>query len=331
MAQRTLLQIIQTAQLELGLPQSSSIVGNTSDQTAQQMYAYANMEVEELRQRKEGGWTALQTEYNLTIAVPTSTTGDITVNSDVITNIPSTAGIVANYFMVSGPNLLAATRVVEVINGTSVRLNMPATATELGADILFMKDTYPEPTDFDFFINRTWWDRTNRWELLGPDSPQLDQWHRSGIVTTGPRRHFRQIGSPGSTQLTAVGNNYRIWPPPGTDVTAPIDIVFEYSSRNSVFTSAANSTRIFNFTADANIPVLDDRAIIMGIKWRFWEQKGFDWTMKRTDYDNYVERLIARDGGAKTLSMVTRSSPLFISPANVQDGFFPGPIGPNVS
>jgi len=329
MAQRTLLQIVNSAQLELGLPQSTSVVGNTSDQTAQQMYAYANLEIEELRQRHR--WTALQTEYNLQIEVPISTTGDVTVNSAIITNIPSTAGITANYFMVSGPNLLAATRVVEVIDATSVRLNMPATATELGADLLFMKDTYPEPTDFDYFIDRTWWDRTNRWELLGPDSPQLDQWHRSGIVTTGPRRHFRQIGAPNSTALTAVGNNYRIWPPPGTDVTSPIDIVFEYQSRNPVYTSAGNSTRIFNFTADTNIPVLDDRAVIMGIKWRFWEQKGFDWTMKRTDYDNYVERLIARDGGSKTLNMVTRVNPIFISPANVQDGFFPGPIGPNVS
>lgn len=331
MAQRTLLQIINIAQSELGLPQSSSIVGNTSDQTSQQMYAFANMEIEELRQRKEGGWTALQTEYDLTIAVPTSTTGDISVNSAVITNIPSTTGITAGYYMVSGPYLLAASRVISVDSPTQVTLNMPATGTQAGASILFMKDTYPEPSDFDFFINRTWWDRTNRWELLGPDSPQLDQWHRSGIVTTGPRRHFRQIGAPGPTQLTAVGNNYRIWPPPGTDVTAPIDIVFEYQSRNSVFTSAANSTRIFNFTADTNIPVLDDRAVIMGVKWRFWQTKGFDWTGLRTDYDNYVERLIARDGGAKTLNMVTRINPIFISPSNVQDGFFPGPIGPNVS
>ncbi len=59
MAQKTLLQIVNTAQGELGLAQSASVVGNT-DQTTVQMYGYANQSVEELRQAKDDGWTALQ-------------------------------------------------------------------------------------------------------------------------------------------------------------------------------------------------------------------------------------------------------------------------------
>ncbi len=43
MAQKTLLQIIQTAQLELGLPVDSTVIGSTQ-QTTQQMYALANLE-----------------------------------------------------------------------------------------------------------------------------------------------------------------------------------------------------------------------------------------------------------------------------------------------
>ncbi len=327
MAQRTLLQIIQTAQQELGLPVDTQVVASTQPTTAQ-MYAFANLEIEELSQAHD--WTALQTEYNLTINVPTSTTGNTTVNSAIITNIPSTAGLIAGYFMVSGDNIQSASRILSVDSATQVTMTMPATATEVGASLLFMQDTYPEPSDFRSFIPRTWWDRTNHWELLGPDSPQMDQWHRSGIVTTGPRRHWRQIGSP-SNQLTAVGNTYRLWPPPGTDVTNPISLAFEYISNAPVFTSLANNARIMRFTADTNVPVLDDRAVIMGVKWRFWFQKGFDWKVLRSDYDDYVERLKARDGSAQTLNMVQKVNPIFISPANVQDGFFPGPIGPNVS
>lgn len=319
MAQKTLLQIIQTAQAELGLAQSSIVVGST-DQTTIQMFAYANQEIEELRQRHN--WTALQNEYNLVVSVPITTVGDVLENSAVITNIPSTAAIQANYFMVSGSGIPAAARVLSVDSPTQITMTMECTGAAVGTELLFMKDTYPEPSDFDHFENRTWWDRTNRWELLGPDSPQLDQWHRSGIVTTGPRRHFRQLG--------ALANNYRIWPPPGSDVTEPVQLVYEYISQNAVYVLTGPTTQKY-FTADGDIPILNDRAVIMGVKWRFWEQKGFDWQVKRTDYDNYVERLAARDGGAKTLNLVTRTNPIFISPANVQDGFFPGPIGPNVS
>lgn len=318
MAQKTLLQIINTAQGELGLAQSATVVGNP-DQTTVQMFGYANQTIEELRQAKDDGWTALQNEYNLVVSPPVVTVGDLALNSPIITNIPSTAALQANYFMVAGASIPAAARILSVDSLTQVTMTMECTAAAVATDLTFSKDTYPEPSDFGYFVNRTWWDRTNRWELLGPDSPQLDQWHRSGIVVTGPRRHFRQLGS--------LANTYRIWPPPA-EITEPLQLVYEYVSMNCVYVMGGVTTAPF-FANDTDIPILSDRAVILGVKWRFWEQKGFDWTQKRTDYDNYVERLIARDGGRKTLSLVNRVNPIFISPANVQDGFFPGPVGPN--
>lgn len=320
MAQKTLLQIISAAQGELGLPQAT-VVTTATDQTTIQMYGFANAILEELRQAKDDGWTCLQKEYNLIVNVPVVTTGDLTADSAVITNIPTTAALLANYMMVSGPSIPSAARILSIDSATQVTMTMECTATEVGADLTFMQDTYPEPSDFSYFVNKTWWDRTNRWELLGPDSPQMDQWHRSGIVATGPRRHFRQLG--------ALVNTYRVWPPPA-EITAPLQLVFEYVSTDCVYVSGGTTTAA-SFANDADIPILSDRAIIMGIKWKFWEQKGFDWTQKRTDYDDYVNRLIARDGGRKTLSLVGRQGSMFISPSNVQDGFFPGPTGPNMS
>jgi len=320
MAQRTLLQIIQAAQQELGLA-VTTVVTTATDQTTMQMYGYANQEIEELRQRHT--WTALQKEYNLVVNPPTETTGDTADNSAVISNIAGgTAGLTAGYFFVTGDNIPVGARIQSVDSPTQVTLTMEATAAGTASDITFAQDLYPEPSDFNSFLNRTWWDRTNRWELLGPSSPQLDQWHLSGVVTTGPRRYFRQIGS--------LANNYRIWPPPA-DITDPLQLVFEYLSTNAVYVNGVTTNTAALFSNDGDIPILSDRAVINGIKWRFWEQKGFDWTSKRTDYDNYVERLIARDGGKETLNMVKRINPIFISPANVQDGFFPGPTGPNSS
>lgn len=323
----TLLQIIQRAQAELGLPQAATVIGNT-DPTTVQMLALANRALDELRRCNPTGWTAMQFEYDLVVPVPIQTTGDfLTAYTPIISNIPSTAGVLANYFSVSGNDIAQAARVQAVNDTHTITMNMEATNTTAltGLPVTLSQDTFPEPPGFDWFQNRSMWDRTNRWELIGPDSPQIDQWHRSGIVVTGPRRHFRQIGP--------FANNFRIWPPP-TELTSPLQLVFEYMSLNAVNVQAGATvppttpTYAQYFANDTDTPLLDDQAILMGIKWMFWEVKGMgSYVTMQGRWVDYVDRLIARDGAAPTLQLAKRVSPIFISPANVQDGFFPGPSG----
>lgn len=321
MAQRTLLQIVNQVQQELGLSQSASVIGNT-DLTTVQLLSFLQLANEELRDYSDEGWKVLQFEFNLIINPPTVTTGNVTANSAVITNIPSTAGLSANYWAVTGSFLPQSARILSVDSISQVTMTMQSTGAQNGVAITFAQDTYAMPSDFRKYTNRTWWDRTNRWELLGPDSAQLDQWHRSGIVATGPRRHFRNIGP--------FSNTYRIWPPPADLATGTeIQAVFEYISLNTVRVHGSLTTFGQTFANDDDIPLLDDRALMLAMKWRFWEQKGLNWMAKRDEYDRWVDRLMARDGGAKTLSLVKRDNPIFISPSNVQDGFFPGPTGPN--
>lgn len=317
----SLLQIIQRTQAELGLPQASIVAGNT-DATTQQMLALANRCLDELRRCNPTGWTALQFEYDIVVPVPTNTTGNLTAAyTAVIDTIPSTAGLEANYWSVSGNDIPQAARINSVDSLTQVTMTMEASnATTINSiPVTFAKDTFPEPSGFDWFQNRTMWDRTNRWELIGPDSPQIDQWQRSGIVTTGPRRHFRQVGP--------FANNFRIWPPP-TELSSPLQLVFEFLSTNAV--RVQNSTTSFAqyFVNDTDTCLLDENALIMGIKWMFWEIKGMgSYATLQGRWVDYVDRLIARDGAAPTLQLAKRVSPVFISPANVQDGFFPGPSG----
>lgn len=317
----TLLQIVQRAQAELGLPQAATVIGN-EDATTVQMLALANRTLDELRRCNPTGWTALQFEYDLVVPVPLNTTGDLlAANTPIISNIPSTATVAANYWSVSGEYIPQGARIGTVDDATTVTMQMQATNTEpiSGATITFAQDTFPEPSGFDWFQNRTMWDRTNRWELLGPNSPQIDQWHRSGIVTTGPRRQFRQLGP--------YANNFRIWPPPN-ELTEPLQLVFEYMSTNAVMVNGSRSSFAQYFANDDDEPLLDDQAVIMGIKWMFWEIKGMgSYVTLQNRWVDYVDRLIARDGAAPTLQLAKRVSPIFISPANVQDGFFPGPSG----
>lgn len=329
---QTILQMVQQAQSELGLPQSASVFGQTgsTDLTGTQMGALANRALDELRRLNR--WTVLQKEYDIVVNVAVTVTGDMTAASPVISNIsPNTTGLTAEDWQVSGPGISVASRILSIDSGTQVTCTMENTnpANLTGQTIKFGQDTYPLPPDIDWFNNRTFWDRTNRWELIGPDSPQIDQWHRSGIVATGPRRHYRilQAVSPTTGLLQDM---VRFWPAP-FEIVNPLQLVFEYMSIYAVSVGGAD-VYAQNFTTDTDTCLLDTNAIIMGIKWLFWEVKGFgSYITMQNRWVDYCERLKARDGAAPNLKVVQRLSPLLISPNNVQDGFFPGPSGPNTS
>jgi hypothetical protein len=321
----TLLQMVNTAQAELGLPVSATIFGN-ADLSTVQLRTLANRVLDELRSMHT--WTQMQFEFNLVVQPPTITTGNInTASPAVITNIAAgTAAQAANPYSwaVVGASIPAAARILSVDSGTQVTMDMQSaiTANVAATPITFAQDTYAMPAGFDWFQNRTMWDRTNRWELLGPDSPQMDQWHRSGIVVTGPRRHWRKLGPN--------ANQFRIWPAP-IEITTPLQLVFEFLSNAAVMVHGSNTSFAQYFANDDDQVALSDQAVVMGLEWMFWQRKGFNYSDMKNDWIDYVERLIARDGAAATLQLAKKLHPVFISPAATQDGFFPGPVGPNMS
>lgn len=334
MALMNLLQIVNTVCDELGLNRTSSVV-NSTDVQIRQIYALINRALRELQQNYD--WTVLQTEYDLYVAQPTQTTGNVSLASYTISGIPSTAfiGSTANapLYVVSGQNIVVNSRVVNVVDANTVTISQPATGTLTDTALVFAQDTYPEPDDFSRFINQTWWDRTNRWALMGPDSPQVDQWHRSGIVTIGPRRHFRQIGfnsilgdfnNDFNNDFSTQGpvKNYRIWPAPGATDT-PLDLVYEYITENVVISVIGVGQP--NFQADTDITILDANMLILDAKWRMWQIKGFDYAPMQMESIDYVNRSYANDGGAKTLSIPGRRTNFALTTGITQDGNWPGP------
>lgn len=311
----TLLEIIQTTANELGLPAPSTVT-NTQDPQTIQLMALANRVCTDLY--REYDWTDLQLEHIINIEAATTTIGDVTEGSAIVTGIPSTAGLDDTY-AVSAQGQPAAQRVAEVLSATSIRMEMQSTASASGTAITFGKDTYDIPEDFDRFIGQTWWDRTNQWRLIGPDSPQMDQLLRSGVFTTGPRRRFRQVGRRPAA--------YRIWPPPfAGGAPAPGALVFEYISRNWV--QKVNDTFADKMTADDDICLLDEQIVVMGTKWQMWRIKGFEYASMQQEYLDAVNAKFASDGGIPDLYLNRRSGPYLLTDANVVDGNYPGPGNP---
>jgi hypothetical protein len=324
----SLLTLVQNACAELGLPRPGQVVGATDDQTVQ-MYALMNAVGADLLTRKD--WTALQTQYILSVPAALVGTGNTTVGDTALSNLSfDTSGPASNpqLYVAQGTNLVAYARLTSAtatLPGSCV-IDTPATASSTGGSIIISQDSYPVPADFVSFINDTQWDRGNRWQLSGPLSPQEDQYLRSGIVALSPRRRFRQLGrdAPG----LRVASVFRLFPPPGQNDT-PGPMVYEYLSSYwaqgavSVSPSGYDFTTKASFTADTDTCIFDDRLMIEGLKWRFFAAKGFDYSSQVTLWEKQVQISMARDGGSPVLSLNRRKMPYLISSANVQDGFFP--------
>lgn len=129
---------------------------------------------------------------------------------------------------------------------------MPMTETLTGASFQFSQVAYDLPSDWLSEIPQTEWDRTNRWPLLGPQSPQDWQSFKSGIVYAGPRKRFR-----------IQENQILINPPP------PNGLLFslEYISNGWVINSV--NQRLPRFTNDTDTAIFPDSLLITGLKAQF--------------------------------------------------------------
>lgn len=301
--------IVQTAAAELALTGVSPAVASANDGLTRQLGALANRCGQMVADSSE--WTGLSAQAIVEVAPPIALTGNVTLGSRVVTGLPSTAGLTAGLFAVSGDYITEATRLVSVDSATQVTLDQVATASG-ASSLLFARDTYAVPVDFSSFISRTFWDRSRQWELIGPMTPQEDQWMRSGIVATGPRRRFRKIGRGQEV--------FRIWPPP-TNLDSPATLAFEYSSE--YWAQDANGAPKPNFTADNDTCAFRDEVMVQGVKWLFLQAKGFEYTQFRDQWMASLSMAQARDTGARTLNLAHRPWPVLIGPGNVQDADFP--------
>lgn len=293
----TMLQLVQQVTSELNLVVPNQVAGNTSQDTVQ-ILALMNRAGYDLT--KEHDWRALEKEYRFyTQAV--STTGNVTNNSYTITNIPDTTGIVANKWMVTGTGIPQDCTVVAV-GANSVTLNQPANATAIGTSLTFGQTKYDLPPDYETITDRTQWDKTKHWEMLGPEDAQQWQWLKSGYISTGPRVRWRILGQ-----------YFQIWPIMNTQE------YLGYEYRSKAWAESADGTPKNSFTQDTDTTIFDDTVMVLATKLKYFQIKGFDTTALMQDYQRYLSVAKANDKGSAILSFAPYPSKVLIGYANIPD------------
>jgi hypothetical protein len=297
----TLLQLVQQASAEMGLAIPNTVAGNTATDVTQ-MYYLINAAGNELA--REYPWEALNTEYDW-YSQYTQSNGAIVAGSYTITGVDAaTVNFInargATNFQVQGLGVIQSTAVVSAL-GTTVTINSAATGDGNG-QYTFGQVKYTLPTGFDRITDRTQYDKSKRWEMLGPETPQQWQWLKSSYISTGPRIRWR-----------IMGQEFQIWPLTSTNEY----LSFEYIS--SYWAASASGTPQAQFVQDTDTCIYPDRLIVLGLKKKYFEVKGFDTTAFQRDYDMQLNIAKANDAGSPTLSMAPRTANVLIGWENIPD------------
>jgi predicted GNAT superfamily acetyltransferase len=294
-----MLQLVQQVTAELNLNVPSYVTGNTS-QDVQQVLALMNGAGYELL--KEHDWQALQIQHRFytqsLTANATTVNGSFNLTFEAGTDLSN----VNSQWQLTGYNIPQDTYVVSANNSTKVVV-MSQMATGDGVQSVVCAQTaYDLPADFETITNRTQWDKSKHWEMLGPEDAQQWQWLKSGYISTGPRVRWRILD-----------DQFQIWPVMNTNEY----LGWEYRSKG--WARSATGEIKNSFTADSDTTVLDDRIMVLYTKLKYFQIKSFDTTALMQDYQRYLSVAKANDKGAPNLSFAPYPSKVLIGYANIPD------------
>ena len=292
----TLLQLVQQATGEMGLNQPTQVVGNSSSDVIQ-LYSLINSVGYEVQ--RDHNWEALDKEYRF-YTVYTTLTCTLVEDSVNVTTVESTTGL-SNLYIVTGTGINQDTYVNTVTGANSLTLSQAATETGVFT-LYFSQAKYPLPSDWDRQIDRTHYDKSKRWEMMGPTDAQQWQFLKSSYISTGPRIRYRILGG-----------YFQIWPAMNTDEY----LGFEYMS-NQWATSSTGVTQT-SFLADSDTCIFPDRLMVTALKKKYFEIKGFDSTAFTRDYLQQLSFAKANDSGSATLSFAPTPGSVLIGFENIPD------------
>ena len=300
----TLLQLVDQMSAELGLTQPPSVIGSSNNQTIQ-ILALANRLGRDLVRDFE--WQRLVQAYIWQTQTAVSTTGNITANSKVITNIPSTAALqVGN--VITGTGQAPYAEILTIDSLTQVTLNTPVTTSTASVSMTFAKQDYDLPDGYDRMISDTNWDRTDHWRNLGTKSSQDWQFLQGGIISIGPRERYR-----------IYNNKFRIF----QALTTVYNFSFEYVSNYWICAAGSDQGSKSTYTADTDTSIFPDDLMLAGLKFYFLKAKKLDFTVELGEFTRSLAYCKAQDVPVSAMSLAPVGMNQLVGPWSVQDGNWP--------
>lgn len=321
----SLLSIVQQTFGEIGLTPPSTVVGNSDLNVIKALYLAnrAGIDVRDVANASEY-WPALRKQFLFSLLGIGPFSGIFTANSPTITGITGTnlAGVLSGW-QISSKYALNDTSVLSVNSGAgtvtmSQNSTVPtASSPQTDTQLAFGQEAYPYPSDINYFIPQTGWDRNFRWQLLGPVNAQEWQVLKSGISPVGPRLRYRLMQG-------QIYINPAPYVPSGQ--ASPISdlIVMEYASNQWVAVTATPTVAVqAAFLLDTDVAVIPEDMLILSLKWRMLKAIGAKWADEFVDYQDFLDRATGRQLMARNLPLNARASGIrLLNSQNVPDTGF---------
>lgn len=157
------------------------------------------------------------------------------------------------------------------------------TTTASETQVSNIKTTYPYMRKI---LDNTMWNRTQARRIIGPVSNQA--WQRFKADSVSP-----------ATLVWYLRGNAILFP---GSPTAGESVYFEYIDKRWC-SDSTGATLQEAFSADTDIPRLDDYAMVLGVRWRFLKKKGLEYGEEFRQYEDYVAERLGSDKPRETQSM----------------------------
>lgn len=161
-------------------------------------------------------------------------------------------------------------------------------------------------SDFERFLNQTFFDRTEDERVFGPMTPQTWQAKKTLSIATS------------FSDYRVRGGQLLLYPTPG----GANDVYFEYVSNG--WCQSSGGTPQSAWAADDDTGVLPEHVMQLGIQWRFLKAKNVNYSEEFREYEREAGQELGRDGSSPQLALNKyRSQEDFFYPCVPNTGYGP--------
>lgn len=183
-----------------------------------------------------------------------------------------------------------AYQILEVLKVTMVELARSYDWQELQREKTFSSvsstEGYDLPTDFDRFINDTFWNEDEMWPVKGPMTPEEWRILKNSSISGGATTEYFRIRN-GQTLIFPIPSSAQ-------------DYIYEYITNKII--ESSGGTGQTEWLADTDVPVIDDYIVRLDATWRWLAKNGRPYSEEQRTANNAIAERVKINGARRKVT-----------------------------